>query len=349
MKKNKKETQHSPIKCLVWDLDETLWHGTLLQDDEVRLKASVTQIIETLDQRGILLSIASKNHFEDAISKLKEFKLDSFFLYPQIHWNSKVESIKTIADSLNIGLDAIGFIDDNPAELAEVRFSFPQVCCIPADNMLELLDMPELIPQFVTQDQANRRNMYLAGMKRDEKEKEFVGSKESFLASLKMKLTIFQAGQQDLQRAEELTIRTNQLNATGYTYSYEELDFLRQSDNYLLLMSKLTDIYGTYGHIGLALVETGARVWTIKLLLMSCRVMSRGVGAIMLNHLINLARKHSVSLWAEFVPTDRNRRMYITYRFSGFEDQHEKDGLQILKHPLETQASFPEYIEVKIK
>ena len=121
-----------------------------------------------------------------------------------------------------------------------------------------------------------------------------------------MVLTIFPAKEEDLQRAEELTVRTNQLNATGYTYSYNELNQFRLSDKYKLLMARLDDKYGRYGHIGLALVKCNPDVWTLKLLLMSCRVMSRGVGSIMLNHIMQLAKSHKVRLRAEFVPTGRN-------------------------------------------
>ena len=144
--------------------------------------------------------------------------------------------------------------------------------------------------------------MYLNDMMRNKVEEEFAGPQEAFLASLDMALTIFPAEEEDLQRAEELTVRTNQLNATGYTYSYDELNHFRQSEQHKLLMARLDDKFGSYGHIGLALVECREEVWMIKLLLMSCRVMSRGVGSIMLNYIMNLAQEKNVILQAEFLP-----------------------------------------------
>ena len=102
------------IKCIVWDLDNTLWNGTLLEGDDVRLRDRVRETLLELDSRGILHSIASRNHAGTALARLREFGLEEYFLYPQINWGSKAASIGVIAESLNIGLDAICFIDDDP-------------------------------------------------------------------------------------------------------------------------------------------------------------------------------------------------------------------------------------------
>src|SRR5262245_6438166 len=111
------------IKCVVWDLDNTLWHGALIEDGYVRLKDNVVGIIKTLDSRGILQSIASKNDYDQALDQLRRFGLAEYFLYPQINWNTKSSSIKVISSSINIGLDAVGFIDDQEFERDEVAFS----------------------------------------------------------------------------------------------------------------------------------------------------------------------------------------------------------------------------------
>src|SRR3989338_8814279 len=99
------ESAQEMIKCVVWDLDNTIWEGVLLEDENVRIKNNLTEIIKTLDSRGILQSIASKNNHDIALQKLKEFGLNEYFIYPQINWNSKVQSIKNIADAINVGLD----------------------------------------------------------------------------------------------------------------------------------------------------------------------------------------------------------------------------------------------------
>ena len=101
------------VKCLVWDLDNTIWQGTLLEGDCCRLKPGIRSIIEQLDQRGILHSIASKNDRDMALKIIHSKGIANYFLFPQITWTSKVKSLQTIVKNLNIGLNALGFIDDD--------------------------------------------------------------------------------------------------------------------------------------------------------------------------------------------------------------------------------------------
>lgn len=334
------------IKCVVWDLDNTLWRGVLLEDENVTLRPNVKDIIETLDRRGILQSVASKNAPEVALRKLEQLGLEPYFLHPQIGWGSKVQSIESIAKALNIGIDTIGFIDDDPYERGEVSFSLPSVRCIDAADIDGLLDMPAMNPRFITEDSARRRLMYLSDMKRQQAEESFTGPKEEFLATLGMVFTIARAREEDLRRAEELTLRTNQLNTTGVTYSYDQLRERMDSDRHELLIASLTDGHGDYGKIGLALIQRDPGVWTIQLLLMSCRVMSRGCGSILLNYIMAQAKRAGVKLRSEFVETDRNRMMFVTYRFAGFREL-ERDGRRYcLENDLERVQEPPAYIRV---
>lgn len=342
---NKKEKK---VKCVVWDLDNTLWQGTLLEGDKIILSPEMQEIIRTLDERGILQSVASKNEYHTAMAKLTEFGLQDYFLYPQINWNSKSHSIETIAKSINIGIDTLAFIDDQPFEREEVNFSFPEVLCIDAEDISTLLTLPAMNPRFITEDSKHRRQMYLSDIKRNQLEESFTGPKDSFLASLDMIFTIAPAKESDLQRAEELTVRTNQLNTTGYTYSYEELKSFINSECYLLLITSLEDKYGTYGKIGLTLIERQPAVWTIKLLLMSCRVMSRGVGSILINHLRNEARRHQVKLQAELIQNDRNRMMYMTYKFAHFQEISNNGHIILFENDLNAIQQFPEFVKVNI-
>jgi FkbH-like protein len=342
--KNKRKT----IKCLVWDLDDTIWDGVLLEDESVSLRPRVPDIIQTLDSRGILQSIASRNDHDKAMEKLGEFGLLEYFLYPQINWNSKASSVKKIAESLNIGLDTVAFIDDQAYERAEVRHSFPGVLCIAAADVYSLPELPEMNPRFVTEDSMARRAMYFSDITRNKVEEEFAGSKEEFMASLGMIFTVSSAKEEDLKRAEELTVRTNQLNTTGYTYSFDELNKFRQSGRHKLLISSLEDKFGTYGKIGLALIECEREVWTIKLLLMSCRVISRGVGNILLSHILNQAKEQQVSLRAEFLSNDRNRLMYITYKFGGFREYMKDGDFVIFEHDLTRIPVVPDYVDVRV-
>jgi len=335
------------IKCVVWDLDNTLWDGVLLENDRLVLREGVAEIIATLDRRGILQSLSSRNEHDRALAQLAAFGLDDYFLYPQINWNPKSQSLTTIARELNIGIDTLAFVDDQEVEREEVRFSLPSVLTIAAADLDRLLDLPEMNPRFITEDSSRRRVMYRQDMARRKLETDFVGPKDAFLATLQMVLTIAPAQEADLERAEELTLRTNQLNTTGYTYSYEELSEFCRSDRHSLLVAELEDKYGSYGKIGLTLLERRAQVWIIKLLLMSCRVMSRGVGAVMINYLRREAKQQGVRLCAELLPNDRNRMMYMTLKFAHFSEAERIGDLVVLESDLAQAHTLPSYLVVK--
>jgi FkbH-like protein len=336
------------IKCVVWDLDDTLWDGVLVEDGDVAVRSEVVAAIRTLDQRGILQSVASRNDRAVAMERLEALGLAEYFLYPQISWNSKSDAIATIAREINIALDTIAFVDDQPFELEEVAFVHPEVLGIPADAIAGMLDAPELTPRFITDESRRRREMYRGAIRRDRAEQDFTGDNHEFLRTLEMLMTIAPAAESDLQRAEELTIRTNQLNSTGLTYSYAELDRYRRSPDHLLLVAGLTDRYGAYGKIGLALIERGSAVWRLKLLLMSCRVMSRGVGNVMLHEIVRLAGERGCALEAEFAETGRNRMMYVTYRFAGFDEVRRAGEVAILRADPERMQATPAYLRLEV-
>lgn len=335
------------LKCVVWDLDHTLWNGILSEGDCLTVRPEIQQALDILDQRGILQSIASKNDFDAAWEKLQELGIEHYFLYPQIHWNSKADSIQQIATDLNIGIDTFAFIDDQAFERAEVQFHQPAVRVYDAAEVHStLFDREEFIPRFITDDSKRRREMYRCDAQRKSLEQTFQSGNETFLETLGMELIIGPAQEGDLERAEELTVRTNQLNTTGQTYSHEELDVLRQSDRHRLLIAELNDKFGTYGKIGLVLLETHAETWVIRLLLMSCRVMSRGVGGTMINFLRSEAAKNKVRLVADFRETDRNRMMYITYKFAGFEEIGEVGEVKQLEADLTEIPPVPKSIRL---
>lgn len=336
------------IKCVVWDLDNTLWDGTLAEDQQVQLRENVVEIIKTLDARGILHSIASKNDYATTMEKLKELGIHEYFLYPQISWNAKSTSIATIARSINIGKETLAFVDDQAFERDEVAHIHPEVLCLGIEDLAHLLERPELQPRFITEDSAKRRQMYLSDIQRNQAEKEYAGPTEEFLASLQMTFSIMPAREEDLQRAEELTLRTHQLNTTGYTYSYGELNAFRLAPDYQLLVAGLEDKYGTYGKIGVALLHCERDYWTLKLMLMSCRVMSRGVGTIMIGHIMRLAKAAGVRLRAEFVPNAKNRMMLITYKLGGFREVDKHDDVLIFEHDLATIPPVPAYVTLQL-
>lgn len=334
------------IKCVVWDLDQTIWNGILTEDEHVVLNKKAIEVIKKLDNRGILQSISSKNDYHAVMDKLREFGIAEYFLYPQIGWGAKSESIFQIAKSLNIGIDTFAFVDDQKFERDEVNFVYKEVLCIDAAELDSIPDMEEFMPQFVTEDSKNRRLLYMNDIKRNSLEEKFVGPKEDFLKKLKMTFMIARAGIEDLKRVEELTIRTHQLNSTGAIYSFDELTDMIASDRYEVIITELEDQYGSYGKIGICVVEKKEESWYIRLLLMSCRVMSRGVGTVLINFITKQAKEKNKKLYADFVQTDRNRIMYITYKFNGFKELSNENGNIVFEADLKNVKSYPDYINV---
>ena len=368
------------IKCVIWDLDNTIWNGILSEGLNVTLNKDAARAIKALDERGILHSISSKNNLEDAKAMLIEFGLWEYFIYPQINWSPKSESVSIIAKSINIGTDTLAFIDDQAFERDEVFYSLNDVLCLDVPYIPELLDMERFMPLYITEDSKNRRRMYQDDILRNETEKEFTGTKEEFLKTLDMVFTVKNAGYEDLKRAEDLTVRTHQLNSTGYVYSFDELNGFIESEDHQVLIAGLVDKYGDYGKIGLALLqkherfrlpsadENAARissavsheqdrsgsmlsnadpfdnVWELKLLLMSCRVMSRGVGNVFLSFIVNKAITVGASLLARFLPTERNRLMYITYKFNGFTEIAKDGDLVFLSADMSYERIMPDII-----
>ncbi len=308
------------LKCLVWDLDNTLWRGTLLEDGEVTLPDAVRDVIVELDARGVLQSVASKNDHETAWARLEKLGLAEYFVLPQIGWGPKSQSVRRIADTLNFALSAIAFIDDQPAERAEVTYHLPEVRCYPADAALDLPGLPEFTPPLRTVDSRRRREMYQAGFRREAARAEATGPDEDFLRSLDLDMRISRATGDELSRVEELALRTSQMNATGVHYSDADLRRLLTDPDHEVLVVTLTDRFGPHGAVGVLLLERRPQAWHLKLLATSCRVVSFGAGATLLNWLVDEAARAGTHLVADFRPTDRNRMMEIAYRFAGFAD-----------------------------
>jgi methoxymalonate biosynthesis protein len=310
-----------PAKCLVWDLDNTLWQGTLLEDERVRLTDTVRQVVATLDARGIVQSIASKNDHDHAWSRLRELGIAEYFVLPMIGWGPKSQSIRRIADELRFAHSAVAFVDDQQVERAEVAYHLPQVRCYSHEQVPLLTSLPEFSPEKVTVDARNRRKMYQANLRRQAEQDAFAGPDEDFLRSLDLVMSIGRAGEEELSRVDELTLRTSQMNATGVHYPDTVLRGLLADPRHEVLVATMADRFGPHGAVGVLLLEKHPGSWHLKLLATSCRVVSFGAGAVILNWLVDQAAQADAHLVADFRATERNRMMEIAYRFTGFEDQ----------------------------
>lgn len=339
--------KEAKIKCLIFDLDCTLWQGVLSEGGGKTLMPGMREFISELDRRGIIMSIASKNEENAAMANLRSFGLEEYFLCPSISWNAKSDGIKHIISDLGIKSGSVAFLDDNPFERDEVSYSLPDVRCYDVADFMKLLSYEEFNPVFITEDASKRRMMYKADFARRADEGSFGGSAEEFLMTLGMRLEISPVSESDLMRVHELTLRTHQLNSTGYTYDFEELKTMIDSPEHIFLIASLTDKYGDSGKVGIMLMEKKESAYVLKLLIVSCRVMSRGVGTALLTHAVKIARKAGVELFAEFKETEHNRIMYITYKMMGFEEADENGCDILLRYSEEEFPEYPPYLEIK--
>jgi methoxymalonate biosynthesis protein len=308
------------VKCLVWDLDNTLWDGTLLEGDTVRPRDGVVDVIAALDARGILQSVSSKNDHDLAWARLTELGLADYFVLPQIGWGRKSDAVLRIADKLRFALGTMAFVDDAAAERAEVQFHAPEVRCYTPEQVSGLASLPEFSPATSTVDARRRRSLYQAGFRREAAQAEFDGPDQAFLLSLEARMRIARATDDLISRVEELTLRTSQMNATGVHYSAAGLRGLLADPHHEILVTTVSDRFGPYGAVGILLLERHKTVWHLKLLATSCRVVSLGVGSALLGWLSTQAARAGVHLVADYRPTKRNRMMEVAYRFAGFGD-----------------------------
>jgi FkbH-like protein len=328
----KKEIKKSKkLKCLVWDLDNTLWKGILVEDgaDKINLNKNVKEIIMELDNRGIILSIASKNNEPDVLEVLKNFGIIDYFLFPQISWNPKSQSIANIAKRLNIGLDSIAFIDDQPFERAEIGSSLPEVTVIDAKNYLNLLEFPEFnVP--VTEESKKRRSMYKEQIKRDEYLESSGGDYIKFLKECDIKIYLRSMNEKNIDRVYELAQRTNQMNFSGRRYQKAELNTLMNSNDFHSYVISCEDKFGSYGIVGFSLLDHNEP--RLIDLMFSCRVQSKRVEHAFLSHLLKkyilLTNK---DFYANYTKTEKNKPSGKVFYDIGFEENSEKDGVTSLR------------------
>lgn len=306
------------VKCLVWDLDDTLWDGVVLEGDRPAPFPAALTTLRALDRRGILHAAASRGDRSAALAHLEAVGVAELFSALEVGWGAKSAAVARVARSLGVGLDTIAFVDNDPVERAEVTHALPAVRCYPATAVAGLPDRPEFTPAVVTDEARQRRGLYRAERRRADAERDHAGPAADFRASLGLRMTVRRATEADLARAVELTERTHQLNTTGLTYGIDELRALCAAPSHEVLVASLTDRYGSYGTIGLAVTELQGGDAVLTLLLMSCRVLNRGVGGPFLDHLVARATAAGRRAVAEFRPNDVNRMMLVTLRFAGF-------------------------------
>lgn len=313
-------------RALILDLDNTLWGGVLADDglEGVRIGQgsmegeaflAFQQAILHLRARGVVLAVCSKNNEEVARSAFEQhpdmlLRLEHFAMF-QANWLDKATNVKSIAATLNLGLESMVFVDDNPAERARVRQELPLV------TVLEMAMEPAFYPRLLAAsgafehavlnvDDLNRASAYQAELRRAET-LEQVGNYQEYLASLKMRMTIAPFDRLGRARIAQLINKSNQFNLTTRRYNETQVADLESDPNAFGWQARLSDAFGDHGMIGVIIVRKDALVWRIDTWLMSCRVLERGVEQTLMNELVALAAAAGAEqIDGEYLRTDRN-------------------------------------------
>jgi FkbH-like protein len=321
------------VKCIVWDLDNTVWDGILIEDgaESLRLKPGIVEIIKGLDRRGILHSIASKNSFEEAMAVLKSHGLDEYFLHPQISWAPKSDAMKTIAQKLNIGLDTLMLVDDSDFERAEVQAACPSAVVLGADKYLEIPKMPACqVPE--TAEAASRRKMYQQEATRDTAAVSFAGDYFGFLRDCKIEIEIARLSTGNLQRVYELTQRTNQMNFSGNRYERKMLEDIAATNHLDTYVVACRDRFGSYGIVGFSIVD--AREPRMTDLMFSCRIQAKRVEHAFLTFLLKkYVSAGGSAFWANYRKSSRNAPSGQVFRDIGMDEMGEDAGVTSLVFP----------------
>ncbi len=264
-------------KVLVWDLDETMWTGTLAEDGPagVTPRPAAVAAIKALDARGVLQSVASKNDPVEGLEALRRHGLADYFLYPEINWGPKSESIRRIALRLDLDLDSFVFIDDQPFERAEVQAGHPKVRTLAHTDVAVLLDSP-WFDHPATPESAQRRSLYQAEAQRTVAMQSQGSDYLGFLRASDLTLDMRPLTPFDVTRVHELSQRTNQLNFTGAKFALSQVEAMAEPDaRRARLTLRCADRYGDYGLIGFAELDLDAG--ELAAFFMSCRVQRKRV------------------------------------------------------------------------
>lgn len=293
-------------KCVIWDLDNTLWDGILVEQgvDGLKPRTQIFEVIRELDRRGIINSIASKNHPEAAEEALRHFGMWEYFVFPQISWGPKSEAVRLIQRSMNVGINTFLFVDDQPFERSEVETVHPEVAVLTDQEGAQLLEH-ERCDVVVTDESGKRRHFYQQQALREQAASDSGAEYDNFLRSCQIVIDVEPLDLPLLDRAHELVQRTNQMNFSGRRYSKAQLQELAEDPDKQCFIIRCTDRFGDYGIIGLGIVDIAS--WCLEDLMFSCRIQSKQVEHHFIAYLANLAKEAGAEqLKARYRKTEKN-------------------------------------------
>lgn len=333
-------------KVLVLDLDNTLWGGILGDDGPAGIQvggqypgncfAELQRAAAAWRRQGVLLALCSKNDpalVDDVLDNHPELVLRSQdFVARAVNWGRKDHNIRQIAESLNLGLDSIVFVDDSRFECELIRRELPEVEVVhlggdPADHLAALVDAARFDVPTTTAADARRTQLYRARADRQR----FAGSFKSaadYLGQLELQVEIMPADGFSLPRLEQLRLRTNQFNLAGRALNDPPAGAMTAHADRHVLSFAVSDRFGREGIVGGVWIDRRDSHWVIENFVMSCRVFSRGIEQAVLARVAGDATADGAAwLDAHYRPTERNRPVETFLESAGFVRGDERDGV----------------------
>ena len=351
-------------KCIVLDLDNTLWGGTVGEDgfDGIKLGPQLPgntylefqKNLKALKNRGIILAINSKNNFNDAIQVINEHpnmilrKED--FSSIMINWNNKVSNMYEIAQELNIGLDSIVFFDDDPVNRELMRTSLPDILTVelPKDSseyVNTLHELPEFSMFEITDEDSKRSEMYAQQQTRKEFEIS-TPNLEDLLRNLSLELTIKKSNNFTNSRISQLILKTNQFNLTTKRYTAEDILNFTNDENIIVGCAQVKDKFGDHGITGVFIIKKlNSSEWFLDTFLLSCRIIGREIEKGILNYIINEAKKNGIKIIkSQYVRTEKNTPIQDFLPNCGF-----KQINNFWEYDLNNAFNMPDFIKIEIE
>jgi methoxymalonate biosynthesis protein len=343
----------SLIKCVVWDIDNTLLDGVYLESGDQPPPANpvLLGVVRELAERGILQAVASKNPPAAAGYVAQLAGLD--FAAAECGWDAKPDALGRIAAGLGVVDAEMAFVDDDMLERAEVAAALPGVLVLTPEDAAEAPNWPQFSPPVLTAEARRRSQLYAERSRRDTAASEFSGSRAEFLRHVGTRVTIAPAVAADLPRLHELSVRTHQLNSAGEPLTEDELGSLLSTAGHEVATVRLADDFGDDGLVGAAIGArgTGAKAadMTVPLVMMSCRALGRGTLDALLAWLCrSAAAAGAARLQVPCRLTDRNVPFRLALVAAGFRAEpgpRSPDGRVVFSRPLAGDLpAVPDYV-----
>jgi methoxymalonate biosynthesis protein len=308
------------IKCVIWDIDNTLLTGVYLESGRQppAPDPAMLGILRELSGRGIIHALASRNPPEAAEYISRSTGIS--FAAAECGWDPKSQAIRRITAELGLAPEDVAFVDDDLLERAEVSFALPEILVLSPEDARDAPGWPQFSPAIVTAEARRRGEMYAERRRRQQEARAFGGSRDEFLRYCGTQVVIGRAAAADVPRLQELSERTHQFNSAGTGLSHASLAALLGSAAHQVMTVTLADRFGDDGLVGGCVIETrGAAAWSVPLLMMSCRAIGRGVVDALLAWLCQAAaRAGAETVRVPCLVTARNVPLRIALASAGF-------------------------------